>query len=58
MFINIIGGQEGVLLFTEDYPVLSMALDTTDNEQSLWVSTTDTSIKRWVSNDSGLETHI
>jgi WD repeat-containing protein 48 len=42
------GGQESVLLFTEEYPVLSIALDTSaDDMDYLWVGTTGTSINKW-----------
>lgn len=42
-----LGGQEGVLLFSEDSPILSLALDTTNNTESLWVATTNTYINKW-----------
>lgn len=41
------GGQEGVLLFTEANPVLSLALDTSGSCDSLWVATTATHINKW-----------
>ena len=41
------GGEEGTLLFTEDSPVLDLALDTTGSCNSLWVATTATSVNKW-----------
>jgi len=40
-------GEEGVLLFTEASPVLSMALDTSGSCDSLWVATTSTHVNKW-----------
>jgi len=42
------GGQEGVLLFCEESPILDLALDPLDNQQSLWVATTNTHVNKWV----------
>ena len=46
-------GQESTLVFCEDSPILSLALDTSGATDSLWVATTDTSINKW-SVDSNL----
>ena len=40
-------GEEGVLLFTETSPVLSMALDTSGSCDALWVATTSTHVNKW-----------
>lgn len=40
-------GQEGVLLFTEDHPVLDLAIDDSGSCDSLWVATTATHINKW-----------
>ena len=34
-------------MFYEDAPILDLALDPTDNYNSLWVATTDTSVSKW-----------
>ena len=47
--IPIPGGQEGVLLFCEDAPILDLALDPCDNFESIWVATTNTWVNKWVS---------
>ncbi|XP_064382723.1 WD repeat-containing protein 48-like [Halichondria panicea] len=39
--------QESTLLFCEESPILSLALDTSGGTDSLWVATTDTSINKW-----------
>ena len=44
--IPIPGGQEGVLLFCEDAPILDLALDPCDNFESLWVATTNTWVNK------------
>ena len=43
-------GVEGTLLFTEDAPVLSLIPDPCDSKESLWVSTTETHVNKWVRN--------
>ena len=48
LFPPMPGGQEGVLLFCEESPILDLALDPLDNQQSLWVATTNTHVNKWV----------
>lgn len=45
--VCVIGGAEGVLLFTESNPVLDLALDTSGSCTSLWVATTATQVNKW-----------
>ena len=47
------GGEEGVLLFCEESPILALALDPLDSQQSLWVATTSTHINKWVRHGRG-----
>ena len=42
-----LGGDEGVVLFTEDNPVLDLVLDTSGNSDALWVATTATHVNKW-----------
>ena len=48
LFPPMPGGQEGVLLFCEESPILDLALDPLDNQQSLWVATTSTYVNNMV----------
>ena len=49
----VAGGEEGVLLFCEESPILALALDPLDSQQSLWVATTNTHINKWVRHGTG-----
>ena len=50
---HVVGGEEGVLLFCEESPILALALDPLDSQQSLWVATTNTHINKWVRHGTG-----
>lgn len=41
------GGDEGLVLFTEDSPILDLVLDTSGSCDALWVATTATHVNRW-----------
>lgn len=42
-----VGGDEGLVLFTEDSPILDLALDTSGSCHALWVATTATHVNKW-----------
>ena len=46
--LSISGGGDGSLLFIEAAPVLCMTRDPCDPKESLWVSTTEPHITKWV----------
>lgn len=43
----LLGGEEGLILFTEEHPILDISLDTSGSCDSLWVATTATHINKW-----------
>ena len=57
--MHITGGQDGVVLFCEESPILDLQLDPTDD--SIWAATTSTYVNKWpvdsgsMTNGEGLE---
>ena len=41
------------MLFQEKHPIVSLTLDSSDDNHYLWVSTTNSDINKWVSPGSG-----
>ena len=48
------GGQEGVVLFCEDSPILNLKLDLSDDNDSIWAATTSTHVNKWPVNPSSM----
>ncbi|KAL2942439.1 WD repeat-containing protein 48 [Bienertia sinuspersici] len=43
LYLTDLSTRESILLCTEDYPILQLALD----DESIWVASTDSSVHRW-----------